>query len=88
MLGVEAGVEGGDGDTEILGVILLEGVIDRVLVGVGVTEGQAPNVDIAPSVPTWNTSPDELLNQLLPPLYRLAGIKMVVVYNAKPKEDA
>jgi hypothetical protein len=43
MLGVEAGVEGGDGDTEILGVILLEGVIDGVIVGVGVTEGQDPN---------------------------------------------
>jgi hypothetical protein len=43
MLGVEAGVDGGDWDTEMLGVILLVGVIDGVLVGVGVTEGQAPN---------------------------------------------
>jgi hypothetical protein len=43
MLGVLLGVAGGDIDTEMLGVILLEGVIDGVLVGVGVTEGQAPN---------------------------------------------
>ena len=59
-----------------------------VLVGVAVGVGQLPNVDIAPSVPTWNTSPDALLNQLLPPLYKLAGIKTALVYNARPKEDA
>jgi hypothetical protein len=88
MLGVLLGVAGGDIDTEILGVILLEGVIDGVLVGVGEGEGHSPNDNIAPSVPIWNTSPVELLNHWFPPLYKLAGIKIVVVYNALPKDDA
>jgi hypothetical protein len=92
MLGVLLGVDAGVEDTEILGDGLGAGVelgVELgVLVGVGVTEGQIPNCDIAPSVPTLNTSPDVLLNQLFPPLYKLAEIKLVLTYNAKPKEDA
>jgi hypothetical protein len=81
-------ISGGEVEGVILGVILLVGVIDGVLVGVGEGEGHSPNDNIAPSVPTWNTSPVVLLNQLFPPLYKLAGIKIVVVYNALPKDDA
>ncbi len=76
----------GEGDG--VGVILRVGVRLGVLVGVGVTDGQKPIVNIAPSVPTLNTSPDVLLNQLFPPLYKLAGMKLLLIYKAKPKETA
>ena len=92
MLGVLLGVDAGVEDTEMLGDGLGAGVELGVglgvLVGVGVTDGHNPNVDIAPSVPTWNTSPDVLLNQLFPPLYKLAGIKLVLTYNGKPNVTA
>ena len=85
----------GFGVPELLGVLVgvVAGVEDKLTVGVcvgvevlvGVGEGQELNTDIAPSVPTWNTSPPPTdLNHLLFPLNLLAGINVVLTYSGRP----
>ena len=69
----------------MVGVTLGVGVNVGVNVGVGVIDGQTPNTDIAPLVPTWNTSlPPTDLNHLSFPLNTLAGMNAGLVYKDKP----